>query len=498
MMEWFEKEYKKRFDGETTLEGVDPDQLWKNVSASLPTQNTNGFGKRRGWIFLFALLLLIGVVGTWTVLHQTESSKSMSLADDPIETSSPSDLPNPSEDQTEGLLTQNTIDNKEESSIKKDQTGKQKEEQNASLISETKSNIETNLKPQTNTVILNTGDEQIDEDGTNFNGLESSVNTSFLDSKEVGNSKEIENTTNYSNERFETNDNDFGKEKVVESTKVQLSVSDELSTNTSVASNELNKKRDFILTQRLDRLGFIPLEFLRELKPSEVKPFTPSKSRINPLAIHINTSIEFFDLSYSDGANGELFASDANLSLGKLQIGNSGEFLLEYSFNDRWSLTSGLSYSAWENKLNTTLISDTLALDDLQVLRKAKAIRTVVHHNKLNSFSIPLQVNYNLLVSRDWTLGASLRAAYHGIISQRGRILSRENSIIDYTNDQNRQFNSFYSVGLRPYLRYEASDLFSVQLNLGISTQNLGTAEMQGLNQSALVYSGGLGIRFNL
>ena len=493
-MEWFEKEYKKRFDGETTLEGVDPDQLWKNVSASLPKQKISFLRKWSTWLLFFIVLFLIGGIATWKVLQDPSPSELSSIA----ETSSLSPDPLSS------------------SQLNTNQSLGEVSEVNSERMKETlpsgKKN-EPNTQSTTPLTIDSKEESKLSSRNQRTPGLSITENDNFSPINVQRETVQLDQNKSIvaKDESIKMPNDIIAKNEKQTEEGVDLTGSIEENVligktfetvNSGLNSGGLEEKfensRSFTPLSDLKVREFKALAYKQEIEPSEIKPFNPGKSQINPWAIQFNTQIEFFDLTYSDATNGEAFAKDANAAQGGLQIGNSGEFLLEYTLNNRWSISTGFSIHKWENQLNTTLISDTTALDALQVERKAKAIRTVVHHNKLTTFSVPLQLNYNWQLSSDWIVGGSLRVGYHGMISQRGRILSRENTILDYDKDQNRQVGAFYSFGVRPFLRFEASDLISVQLNVGISSQSLGMAEVQELNQSALVYSGGMGIRIKL
>ena len=88
--------------------------------------------------------------------------------------------------------------------------------------------------------------------------------------------------------------------------------------------------------------------------------------------------------------------------------------------------------------------------------------------------------------------------SYSLIQSQRGKALGRNNTIVEYSDTNNRQFENFISLRFNPYLQYQLSSKVALNLNAGVSYQNHRNAAPQNLGQRSLIYRLGMGLSYKL
>jgi len=494
-MEWFEKEYKKRFKKESSLEGIESGPLWDQISKAIPQEKSH---KKPYLKWTFLMLAMVGVVLSLLLFQNRDIENENDLSQSEMSSQSGS-----SDIENSGF-------NKESLTANDIKTNNENEAQNP------KTNLENNqaINP-----------DQLESEIKNSKTKSSNIKSSAINRKEIKldlpsdqktlnksklNDSSSENTFPHLDSKILSNNiNTFKDSQIInvndnQSDSYSLQMEDEIKqANISSLSKQTNLKE----TKSRAILNINSLTLLKNNLQSEYKKVKlPSVAvpeiivnKKNPWAINVNASANFFSLKYKDDENSEQqFASQVNDSLGPLQIGNSIGINLEYQLNQNWYIGSGIELNNYENKLSAILVTDTTALDDMQKIRKAKNIRTVIHHNKLSTFSIPINITYDYQISRKWSMGASIGMSYSIIKSQKGRLLSRGKNIIDYSDDDNIQFTNFVSFRANPYIRYRINDQISMNIKAGLSYQNHGKSEALDLTQSSMIYNIGIGLRYKL
>jgi len=76
-MEWFEKEYKKRFENEATMEGVESGPLWEQISKSIPQAETSK--KPKYWKWTLFLAIAIGLLLSLLLMQDNNIEKENQL-----------------------------------------------------------------------------------------------------------------------------------------------------------------------------------------------------------------------------------------------------------------------------------------------------------------------------------------------------------------------------------------------------------------------------------
>ena len=72
----FEEEYKKRFQGEQSIDNVNVDDIWNNVSKQLDAQKAGVSNKsKRKFLFILGFIGLFFITGTFLWLDHVPSSE---------------------------------------------------------------------------------------------------------------------------------------------------------------------------------------------------------------------------------------------------------------------------------------------------------------------------------------------------------------------------------------------------------------------------------------
>lgn len=517
-MEWFEKEYKKRFEEESSMEGVQADPLWEQISEAIPQQRKIDAYLHWKWLILGVLLIGASTIWMMTTTNSNNSDDTVHLQSQKLQSEITSNK-NFTNKNTDTAL--NTFENTEN----------------------VESSLEVNLAKEDSEIST-----PIDQNITGSNALSaiSKSLTERIDVEKIENksSSNLISTSSFTREKYglesgkatikndipaAINDESKTKEVVaqnevhvnlVESTESQLpesiesDISSSANTTGTLAEDQMQTLASIFDTKEIAKndlegrstIEISKLDFITTLVEKEQKSisipevFNPiiQVDRPNPWSIHIQSAATFFDLRYQDQGDSELFAAQANDSLRALQVGNSFGVGLSYELNSNWQISGGIEINRYENRLRAVLSSDTTAFDSMQVLRKAKRIRTVNHHNKLSTLTIPIDISYNHRLSGSWSLGASFGVSYSLIQLQRGKALGRNNTVVEYSDTSNRQFENFFSLRFNPYLQYQLSEKLAINLNAGVSFQNHGNAAAQDLGQHSLIYRLGMGLSYKL
>ena len=497
-MEWFEKEYKNRFEHESSLEGVESDPLWNQISKSIPQKKSSY--KSMYWKWIMVTIVLISTALVWRALQDKNANSDVALSK-----SNPSIQPNEKttdnikneehivldnqiniiNENIDQLLTETKVDNNDN-----------KESQSTAQLK--KSNIRNGSSESS--VILNRTDKK--NGAKTINNISSSTDLLTTSNK----SKVIDQSAEFASQNIpiQTQNSIVGNEVVTQisenNTEVELIENRKTDyPNLSESGTTLNpiNSRELIELNMLYLPMFIEYEQNSNINIPSAIPTKITIEKKNPFAFQIQTSANLFNLKYSGDQDSEVLVDDTNASLGSMQLGNGLAINMEYQLNGRWSLQAGLEINNFEYQLNTVLTSDIMVLDTLQKLRNVQKIRTVRHHNKLSTLTIPLSLGYENQFASKWSIGASVGLSYSLVTSQSGRLLDMNHAILDFSNEVNSQFKNYLSFRVNPFLEYKIGDHLSLIFNGGLSIQNHGNSDILKLKQSSKIYNVGLGLIYH-
>jgi hypothetical protein len=154
-------------------------------------------------------------------------------------------------------------------------------------------------------------------------------------------------------------------------------------------------------------------------------------------------------------------------------------------FNKQWVISSGLNYQNLYSRfdlvrqINTQVLQEDVILQVLvdgntgeilnsilgDTLVNAMTTRTIVHHNRYQQFSIPLDFGFQK-THRSFIYGMQTGIGFHFVTTQSGKTLDLDGEIIDFDADsQYTPFRSFH-LGLRlsPLVGYQLSNQWALTL----------------------------------
>jgi len=480
-MEWFEKEYKKRFEDEQSIKGVDSGQLWKNISGAIPQKKETK--KFPVWLMTFLIGLIVGTGVTFILLPKNpeirESVTINSQSNKPIPSSKKIAIPSKENNKTIAL-----IPNQSTATLPKTTSSTPINSAKTTSMGTEKANVQ-NLEPAS--------DESKIEYSRSLN------QTPNIPAKDAEKPLVHEKKDNSSSAIMSKEENGKSIRPVRNNElqqKINLKEEEFAESAAHSVAQEREESRLFLNIQDL-AIPKIHLERNVQKITFDLKNIPIQPVERHPWAVQLHMGANFFDLKYRDEQNPEMLASEANNALGAMQLGNYARINLEYEMSRNWSFYGGLQIANYEHTLNTTFSGDTVVFHTpTQQMQRAIFTRRVNHHNKLSTITIPLGVIYHQSLNQSWSIGASIGASYSLIRSQRGKILGRNQTILVYADDSNVQFSNFLSWQLQPFLRYNISPVLALDLTAGLSQQNHRSAAPQDLGQSARIYSLGIGMRY--
>ena len=528
-MQWFEKIYKEKFSSENTqgtdsgLDGINSSELWAQISKSIPQEEPTKIVHH--WWRALGILLILSLFTSGLIFFNNNNNNTHTSDQAVTENNTTSVKQNykpKSKNLSTSLKNKDLLlqDSNTQKSNSKDLKSRDLIIQDLNTKNSISKSTNKNLEPKKPipTSIADSEPNDINTSVTkpiNKDNIFSSLNTRTLPNQKEAFKKYVQSDQKVLSNHLDLN---------TDNTKSSIDISDQnrnvtdtaqdaqsiISTNDEVNSLEnQNTSGSISMSSTLDSRAEINIDKLvhdwnqspeRNIKSPLINPFiTPTNitKSPSPWSIKFNTQINIFDLQYKDDTNAETFAEKANKSVDSLQYGHGLGVHLGYSLNRTWTLSVGLESNQYKNQLNTIISTDTTALDSNQNIRKAKITRTIKHTDTLNTITIPLNISYDYRLNDKFGLGTSIGFAYSLVTSQSGRILGRNNSIIDFDSDLNKQFGNYFSLRFNPYIRYQLFDNFDISLDVGFSMQNHGSSLLVDLKQRSSISTIGLGLKYS-
>ena len=456
-MDRLEHEIKNRLAQSGTREGVDSEALWNAISeASYPAQ---ALGKKNRFGFIWLLLAAGVVVSILTFLISNESSSAYFLSlKHEVGQLSPA---NSNETQQHTSLAPSPALHPSAVSV----LAISEERSAASYISEENTNLAINKVGEQMGAIQ----YQTDLSGKSSNS-----------SSPVGEaaSSRQENLKSLSEDK----------------NSPQLSFREEL--NESDGSNE-ELFNEFIADDA-------PIQGLRPLNGSQFSIFPslskslilktsvlPAAAEKESISWEIYGGAVLLKNKFKNGAPS--FADALNTSL-STEIGYSIGGLVRIKEGKNWNVSAGIEYMEWKDRFDKILFSDTLLwFNQGEVL--AQNIRTIKHFNKASIITLPIQFELYKDIKR-FRLAMNLGASYSLILSQNGRLLEDDFTVVNYSQS-NKRFANFISARFAPSVGFKLNDKVLLDASCNIGIQRHGTSPINQLRSNSLALLPSVGLSFN-
>jgi len=500
-MKLFEKNIKDRFKDASSLEGLNPDNLWSQIDAAIETNST----KRRfvffRWRYLLLLLSLfiVGGITIWNIpseiaLSEKENSSSNSIV------AFQNDEKNIKENKNDKSTDNDNVDENNEKEYFSTITKKNTKEITSSptLLSKNETSNQIYTK-QTNESSIN--DVTYHENQHNNNTISQAKSIVKSNSE-----KQSINQINEDNDVFQI-DNITQIGSIVKSDwEEQSNINKYLRSDNSTPNQHLEGESLFIGK----KIKFTKLKSISSPLPID------EQDRIGINGIIITSKNSTKNSTFSLG----LFSGSHTLKnkfLAIVPMDNERKNLLNDNFHlepgysvaieasllykENILITSGFEYVKSKSEFNFTQFWDTIIVNPnshVGALTDASARRTVRHHNKINYFSIPILIGYKKSFGKI-DLGMSTGVGLNFTQSQTGKSLNSNNQITIYPIKENKELpvaTFFLSYHLRPYVSYDLSDKISFQFRTDFRFQNYRKSDFYQLKYRSTFFGLSGGVRY--
>jgi len=260
-------------------------------------------------------------------------------------------------------------------------------------------------------------------------------------------------------------------------------------------------------------LQSIPTEN-RFLSPTNAKAFIKKDALGSTWSIGLSSGVIFWNPSFEGQMIGQHKAQTE-----KALISHGSHFNVSLLLNDKWEISSGLSFAQRNSRLQFSGVKDTtvsvnrdvtlvnpntgnaVGQQSMNLDASAQISRNVIHHNSYQQWSIPLYLSRNWLSDRRFAIktGAGIEYAFSG--TAKGvtmNLLQGETTVWPSTilEDEYQVSNSLSVLG-NVELQYQLNSKFSITSTIrgSRSLTNLDTRVGETFRPSSLYLSAGLNYR---
>ena len=501
-MKLFEKNIKDRFKDASSLEGLNPDNLWSQIDAAIETNST----KRRfvffRWRYLLLLLSLfiVGGITIWNIPSEIALSEK--------ENSSSNSIVAFQNDE------KNIKENKNDKSTDNDNVDENNEKENFSTITKKNTKEITSSptllsKNETSNQIYTKQKNESSINDVTYHENQHNNNNTISQAKSIVKSNSEKQSINQINE-----DNDvFQIDNITQIGSIVKSDWEEQSNINKYSRSDNSTPNQHLEGESLfigKKIKFTKLKSISSPLPID------EQDRIGINGIIITSKNSTKNSTFSLG----LFSGSHTLKnkfLAIVPMDNERKNLLNDNFHlepgysvaieasllykENILITSGFEYVKSKSEFNFTQFWDTIIVNPnshVGALTDASARRTVRHHNKINYFSIPILLGYKKSFGKI-DLGMSTGVGLNFTQSQTGKSLNSNNQITIYPIKENKELpvaTFFLSYHLRPYVSYDLSDKISFQFRTDFRFQNYRKSDFYQLKYRSTFFGLSGGVRY--
>jgi hypothetical protein len=478
-MNRLEEEYKNRFKGQESLQGIDADDIWAGISEGIGHSSpTPKQSKTIVWKIVTTTTILILLL--WGFCSRIDTEKE-NIANIQNYISPSNDL---KQKPDIAPVINSTSNTKNESGLEEYSEDKSTKNQSALYIHSKTStaNSENLVSQKSNT---STSDQHV------------------INLANQNNSKD-ENSTVISNKNI-------SKEIVYEPNAQK-----ENPTNVKTTDAQFTKIESFNF---LPTLAIQPLEIkvdvsnFPKVKNPESKKLRQAQTNQFQMAVYSGVNSMF--THYTDkNTNPEL--SEELTTSNTPEIGFSSSLRLSWLRNGKYSLSTGIDFDNIRIKFQTVKETETTVLDENYltgfsidpmtgdtidkvyeaIQRRANKKRSVLHHNTFKLISIPLEIGIQQQKGK-FGLGLNLGLSANFFVAQNGKTLNKDREI--QTIEEELPFSKFsFSYHLNPFVDYTISKKVSVRISPVVRYQSHGVSKLYGLKQYSIFTSINGGFVFKL
>ncbi len=463
---------KERFKGKQSLEGIQEDFLWEQISNELDQEE----GKappllRSKWPYLALLILLLGMgsLYCWYTDIQPEGLNPSAQAEDSPTQHSPK---HSSYEDSEKESKPFTITN---SSLSKNVTPL--DNSNVSDVpSTTNKDVAVEMGQQTSFTPLSA--EHMGKPKTSIN--------------ETRNEQTLSENANWDTPALIQNESNPELEQAINTVQSPIIEKE----TTAVAIKE---KPNYIPS--ITQIPYLALNNNpMPVSIQQVNVKTPKEPTLKhwEFGFHIGADLallKYDQHSQIDGLQEEIDGSHHS------ELGYQMGFKAQWHHGDQFFLQSGISLI--ESQTEFFYISESATTmqrpgsSDPTNRVPAIAKRKVLNDNKFRHLSIPLEIGKGFRLNPKWSLGSSAGLGLNYFVGQKGKSVDQDFMIAEFSRHNTHPTpyrNFFLSYQISPYVGYDVSRNVSLQLSPQFRYQQHGSSPLYGLKHHAF----GTGLNLNI
>ncbi len=498
-MKFFEKNIKDRFKNASSLDGVDPDDLWKSIASSIPTETPERkfilFRKR--YLLLLITLFLVGGAIVWN--YGDDKSISNFEKNDSIKVTQLQ--------AKEEKIVENKNVNQIENDVKNINEEEKLESSDNSVLTILPKNENKNQSATTTVEneILNTTPK-------NSNSIPNKFPNTNVANGNIGDNKNQSAATIIKDNFLNTipkNRNSIPNKTADTNTAKAKIGKNEILNSTSPIQREALKNEQLFDGQNIDLTKIestnllLSIEDEDQLDLNELINLSNFKERKTKFSLGVFTGVHTIKNKFATNLTSEKERRDLLNQGFQYELGHSFAIEASIHFNENIFITSGLEYLRSKSEFNFTRTWDTIIINPnspVGILTDASATRTVRHHNKMEYFSIPILLGFKKSY-KQIEIGVSTGFGLNFTKSQTGRSLNFNEQVALYPVSENDLLpisTFFMSYHLRPYLNYTLDQKISFQLRTDFRYQDFGESDFYRLKYSSTFWglSGGVQYKF--
>ena len=498
-MKFFEKNIKDRFKNASSLDGIDPDDLWKSIESSIPTESPKRkfiFFRKR-YLLLLITLFLVGGAIVWNYGENesiSESGKNDSKKITKILTKKEKIVENKNVNQiknvTENLTKEEKLENSDNSTLAISPNIKNKNQSTTTIIENEFLNTTPKNRNSISTEIPNSNSANDDTHENKIQYTTTTTKNNFLNT--------IQKNSNSISDKIQNTD--FAKAEI-DKNNIQNSTS--LSQQKALLDEQLFDGQNIDLTKIESTNLLLSIEDEDQLDLNELITLSNFKERKIKFSLGIFTGVHTLKNKFATKLTSEKERRDFLNQGFQNELGHSFAIEASVHFNQNIFITSGLEYLRSKSEFNFARTWDTIIVNPnspVGILTDASATRTVRHHNKMEYFSIPILLGFKKSY-KQIEIGVSTGVGLNFTKNQTGKSLNFNDQVTFYPvsdNDLLPVSTFFMSYHLRPYLNYALDEKISFQLRTDFRYQNFGESDFYQLKYSSIFWglSGGVQYKF--
>ena len=308
---------------------------------------------------------------------------------------------------------------------------------------------------------------------------------------------------------------------------IEPTVLNDLNSSETIRSDSKNEILHTITAKYLDRLPSLPILPLTTLSADPELPKIqliqdfpkPKPASFNSFQIAALSGLNTVFTHFQDKNNNpelwnELTEAHTN------EVGYSASLRLSWLIKEKYSVGTGVDFdhirskfqtikdldtTVWQDGYLTHFDMDPISGDTINqvyetVLLRANKKRSVLHHNRFQLISIPLEIGFQQQKGK-FGFGLNLGIRSDFFIGQKGKIFNSNGEIQNFNNNRSGDlpFKKFsISYHLNPFVDYKISKNIKFRLSPVVRYQPPGVSDLYGLSHYSLFTSLNGGFVFKL